>query len=169
MTQRIHKPRDASEAFCFVVFLLSFFGIACYGGCWYVSGLVSPGRADYGFEILNGYELWRTSSRSRSIDSGAGGRIDADVRRLAWDSRYIFAERFGPRIPHNATSPQGKDYLDYWIIDTNEQMIDGPLDKDTFYENATKLTGRASIQLYDTELYGRDGKSRPAASRSDSR
>jgi len=122
-----------------------------------------PGIQDYDFEIARGCRLVRCSSACRLITCPSAASVDCDVQRLAWNDRYIFAERYGPRIPKNATTPQGEKFRDWWIIDTINRQVEGPLDRTTYDRRMSELTGGREIALFDTELYGRDGVLSPAS------
>jgi hypothetical protein len=113
-----------------------------------------PGLGDYEYDVAGGYTLYRTSSREVHVSPRGGWsertpRIPPCVVGLAWDDRFVLAERqpLGERdgVPGSAT--------DFWILDTPVSQAYGPLSKEDFGRKRAELGVPSSLHLQDPVSY----------------
>ena len=120
-------------------------------------------QRDYAFTVCNDYRFVRCGKSIRIIAAPDHHVIiDRDVEALAWDDQFIFCRRRGPRIPPDATSPQGPDFVDWWVIDTKHSEVLGPFDSQIDFVHAVeRVANKSEVRLIPSAQYTRDGEIRP--------
>ncbi len=110
-----------------------------------------PGVSDFAFDVADGYQLARTSAHSVMITPkrvGVYGKdnIPAEVVRLAWNERFVLAERKPVR-------GEDTEVLDYWLIDARHEKVYGPFDVPTFERQRMALGVPDSLVLKPVSSY----------------
>jgi hypothetical protein len=123
--------------------------------------IYGPGSADYGYPLVGGLSLVRSSARGRAVcwfdedcakyererseygeDQGCV-LIDNDVTHLGWDNRFI--------VCHQANSPQAHERRSgWWIVDTRKRRRYGPMSRSRFESEITSL-GISEIEIRRSE------------------
>ncbi len=108
--------------------------------------LVSPGQYDYSYDIVNNFELIRSSAHDITIIpkdrySTENEIIPTKVVEVAWNNRYVIAKQYGmkkayPEEADNTYEIPDETVVNYWILDTENKERYGPF---SYEEFSTKL------------------------------
>lgn len=92
---------------------------------------VSPSQYDYSYDIVNDFELIRSSTHEIRIIpkdeyTTENEIILAKVVEIAWDSRYVIAKQYGMKRaytdnPNNNYKIPDEAVVNYWILDTENK------------------------------------------------
>lgn len=101
---------------------------------------VSPGKADYEYEVGNGsYVLIRSSAHYITISPKDATTSEIEgipekVVEIAWDSRYVIAKQFGMKLESVNSTYKIPDetIVNYWILDTENKVRFGPYKYEEF-------------------------------------
>lgn len=103
---------------------------------------VSPGQYDYSYDIVNDFELIRSSAHEIRIIPKTGYTteneiIPAKVIEIAWNNRYVIAKQHGmkrayPEEADNTYEIPDETVVNYWILDTENKERHGPFSYEEF-------------------------------------
>lgn len=100
-----------------------------------------PGQSDFSAHLAGDYFLIRTSGLHVQISPQSHGDdtpvIPSLVVECATDGRFIIAKRNGlkrrsPNDPKDTFEDRDPEVVDFWILDTNQPHVDGPLTEAEF-------------------------------------
>lgn len=103
---------------------------------------VSSGQYDYSYDIVNDFELIRSSAHEIRIIPKTGYAteneiIPAKVIEIAWNNRYVIAKQYGmkkayPEEADNTYEIPDETVVNYWILDTENKERNGPFSYEEF-------------------------------------
>lgn len=116
-----------------IVFILLL--VSCCSGSVFIMA-VSPGKLDWGFNLVNGYTVEHINASNIYIT--CHGKSDADeipsfVKEFAYDSRYVYSR--------NVSNIEENDIFNesYYILDTEKGVLLGKYDSfDKFKDGILK-------------------------------
>lgn len=115
-----------------------------------------PGMLDFSAELAGGYSVHRTSSQHVIIAPEAWNAgtpiIPTLVVECATDGRFILAKRLGvkdqfPENPGSTLTETDPTVQDFWILDTQQQEVHGPLTEAALKSLRTSLSIADTVQL----------------------
>jgi hypothetical protein len=122
-----------------------------------------PGRSDFFADFGNGYGLSRTSGvyvviSPRRGYSSESEIIDTRILECGFDSRFVIAKRLDIKsIPEerwgDALEDPDPQFIDYWIIETEQRKRHGPLTEGQYFEARTRLGIPSELKLRDIYDY----------------
>lgn len=120
-----------------------------------------PDRTDYPYNVNDDYQLVRSAADDVKIFNPNSSKEDnliikSKIIEIAWTDRYIVSKREGlKRRSDNSDSNQATNekVFDYWIFDTENSKVYGPLDDEAFEEQKEELGIPADLKLKDINLY----------------
>lgn len=134
------------------LYRLGIVSLIAFSGCGFAAG---PGEFDYDTPLCGGYHLFRLSAHQVAIRRPTSQHdtpaIPAKVTAIAWDSKFILAQRQVMR--RRSTRPDDTyevpvvDTVDYWIIDTSTDSLYGPMSIEEFTRRRSAVGVPASMQL----------------------
>lgn len=126
-----YKKYIKKQTFLFLLII----GTILYTGC------IGPGLGDYEYDIAGSYKVIRTSVHEVSITTLGSSKtvVPAKVVEIAWDQKFIIAKQL-PLIKNDDSNVPIPDEntINFWIIDTSDAKVYGPLANEDFEKN--KLT-----------------------------
>lgn len=103
---------------------------------------ISPGQYDYSYNIVNDFELIRSSAHEIKIIPKDGYTIENEiiptkVVEVAWNNRYVIAKQYGmkkayPEEADNTYEVPDEAVVNYWILDTESKDRYGPFSYEEF-------------------------------------
>lgn len=117
-----------------------------------------PGAADFSAHLAGDYYIHRTSGLNVFIAPEAWNdgtpTIQALVVECATDGRFIIAKRHGmkrrtPNDPNDTFEVEDPSQVDFWILDTKEPSVEGPLTESAFANRRRELKISESVKLRD--------------------
>ena len=148
----------AMAAFIFVAF-------GAYVGWWMRQPgfrFPAPGHSDFSAHIAGDYSIYRTNGLNVVISPqgyGPGTPVIPNlVVECATDGRFIIAKRNGmkrrsPNDPKDTSEDRDPEVVDFWILDTQQSHVDGPLDEAEFTKLRRSLGISESVVLRDVYEY----------------
>lgn len=108
-----------------------------------------PGLQDFEYPLSGGYILSRTSADQIQIHPHGGWdnktpMVHTKVVQVAWNDRWILAKRQQLRV---------ENVFDFWILDTKERELYGPLDELSFGSKRNELGLPDALKLKDVYAY----------------
>ena len=135
--------------------------LLCITSCKRADWEVGPGASDFSAKLVGDYSLNRFSAHEITVTpevwEDATPRIPAKVVECATDRQFILAKR--QRLKRRNQNPQdtyeepAPGIFDYWILDTADQRIFGPLDELQFAAKRQELTIAETVTLKDVYTY----------------
>jgi hypothetical protein len=130
-----------------------------------------PGVADFSAHLAGDYYLHRTSGYNVFIAPEGWNDGTPTIRRLvvecATDGRFIIAKRHGmkPRGPNDTFEVEDPSHVDFWILDTKEPGVEGPLAESEFTSRRRALKISESVKLRDVYEFRPVGPWTPPATK----
>jgi len=103
---------------------------------------LGPGTADYSYDMVKNYAIYKVGNNERSIDIRTGSSyeyvIKGYITKVAWDDDFIIAE---------------ENYENYWIIEVETDKVYGPYTKEQFDEQKIKLKVNENLEMKDPDYF----------------
>jgi hypothetical protein len=121
-----------------------------------------PGHSDFSAHLAGDYSIYRTSGLNVVISPqgyGPGTPVIPNlVVECATDGRFIIAKRNGmkrrsPNDPKDTFEDRDPEVVDFWILDTQQPHVDGPLTEAEFMKLRRSLGISESVVLRDVYEY----------------
>jgi hypothetical protein len=115
-----------------------------------------PGHSDFSAHLAVDYFIYRTNGLNVGISPQGYGPgtpvIPSLVRECATDGRFIIAKRNGmkrrsPNDPKDTFEERDPEIEDFWILDTQQPHVDGPLSEAEFIALRRSLGISESVVL----------------------
>ncbi|MCD5407442.1 MAG: DUF3997 domain-containing protein [Desulfotomaculum sp.] len=127
----------------------------------FATGCVGPGVSDYGYDLINGYEVVRWATDRIVINGPSGIVIKSRVTKVAWNERYILAFQY-PLISEEGdvdvdeVDAGGDAYPDkknpnYWIINSENDIVFGPYNEEEFKDKRAEFEISEDLKLRPVE------------------
>lgn len=125
-----------------------------------------PGLSDFSAHLAGDYSIHRNNALDIAISPNSYDTstpvIPSLVVECATDGRFIIAKRNGlkrrsPNDPKDTFEDRDPDVVDYWILDSKQPHVDGPLTEEDFIRLRRSLGIDESIVLRNVYTF------RPAA------
>lgn len=135
-----------------------------------------PGRSDFSAHLAGDYSIYRTNGLNVVISPQGYGPgtpvIPSLIVECATDGRFIIAKRNGmkrrsPNDPKDAFEDRDPEVVDFWILDTQQPRVNGPLSEAEFARLRRSLGISESVVLRNVhEFRPREPDANPSAKRS---
>ncbi len=121
-----------------------------------------PGHSDFSAHLAGDYSIYRTSGLNVVISPQGYGPGTPVIPNLvvdcATDGRFIIAKRNGvkrrsPNEPKDTFEDRDLEVVDFWILDTQQPHVDGPLTEAEFTKLRRSLGISESVVLRDVYEY----------------
>jgi hypothetical protein len=110
-----------------------------------------PGTADFSAHLAGGYSVHRTSSQHVIIAPEAWNDgtpiIPTIVVECATDGRFILAKRRDAGLSDAGMNAAASAVEDFWILDTKQEEVHGPLTEGLFQRLRLSLAVAESVHL----------------------